>query len=79
MHDRYKNLTSVLMWLGAAQDDNDLAMAAVDEVKDHLPDATFDNDKEFLDFILHLKTKTEKVFDMAMIRPLALMFQGNKT
>lgn len=71
MYRIFGNATSVVVWLGASEAGSDIAMTAIDEVKDKLDTLSDDTEKLF-DVLLHMKTHERyKIFNLSHYEPLA--------
>src|SRR5271163_753430 len=72
MHRIFQSAKGVFVWLGQADSDSDIAMAAIDEVKDKLPK----NSDNLFDTLLHMKSHNYyKIFDLSKFKPLLSLSQ----
>ena len=67
MHYVFRDAKSVLVWLGPAQDDSDIAMAALEQAKDYKSNRP-DDVKEVL---VRLKTYSNNMFDASSFKSIA--------
>jgi Heterokaryon incompatibility protein (HET) len=68
MHHIFSRAKSVVVWLGADREDSDLAMAAMEVVKDN---SILDRTVNLKDVLVRIKSTTTKIFNLPMFEPLA--------
>jgi hypothetical protein len=66
MHHIYQNSNGVYVWLGKEENDSDVAISAISEVKDVVED-----EKDLTERILKLKSEAPRLLVLSAFKPLA--------